>query len=256
MASSSSSAAASSSVINGRNRAAVAPAIGWPDLQPPPPMAEAHAVYVQELYRDPAPRPLLRLELSFLCRTITWGLLLFLAIASFSVLMWLIFHPTFPQLYVNSATMSAVTITGSVVTAECNITLLLTNPNRHLSTLYDRMEIFLVYPSQQVVLSKIYPPPFVQPRRNRTTIQINLSIIDVDLGNEVVKAMKQDLDRGTLSFEIKIFAVVRFRNGKWKTKRQFMRAYCGGVSFAFTSNNKAGIFLNPYQECEVYLYAK
>lgn len=266
MASSSSSAAASASARNERNRVAdgnpppaVAAPEAWPNAPPPPPPPppEGHAVYLQQLYRDPAPRrPFVRRELPFFCRTLIWGLLIFLAIASFVVLMWLIFHPTFPQLHVASATMSTVTITTTAATAECNITLLLTNPNRHLTTIYDRMEISLFYPSQQVLLSQDYQPPFVQPKKSRITIETNLSFTGVDLGSDVLKSMKQDLDRGSLSLGIKILAIVRYRNGNWKTKSQFMRAYCGGVSFGFTSSNKPGIFLNPYQECEVYVFTK
>ncbi|KAK6152258.1 hypothetical protein DH2020_014893 [Rehmannia glutinosa] len=261
--SSSSAAAAASSASNERNRVAgvnppVAAAVpppprAWPIDPPPPPPA----VFVQELFRDPDRRRLfLRREASFLCRTVIWGLFIFLFVASLSVLMWLIFHPIFPQLHVISATMSAVAITSTAASAECNITLLLTNPNRHLNTIYDRMQIALLYPSQQVLLSQDYRPPFVQHKKSQTTIEINLSFNGVDLGNDVVKAMKYDLDRGSLSLGIKILAIVRYRNGKWKTKSQFMRAYCGGVSFGFTSSNNPGIFLNPYQECEVYLYTK
>ncbi|KAK6126444.1 hypothetical protein DH2020_039832 [Rehmannia glutinosa] len=216
MASSSSSAAASSA-SNERNRVAgvnppVAAAVpppprAWPIDPPPPPPA----VFVQELFRDPDRRRL------------------FLRREALSVLMWLIFHPIFPQLHVISATMSAVAITSTAASAECNITLLLTNPNRHLNTIYDRMQVALLYPSQQVLLSQDYRPPFVQHKKSQTTIEINLSFNGVDLGNDVVKAMKYDLDRGSLSLGIKILAIVRYRNGKWKTKSQFMRAYCGGI---------------------------
>lgn len=265
----SSSSAAAASASNQRNRVAVvnphmdappphaladAPPPPPPPLPPPPPAG--HAVYVEDLYRDPARRAFLRRELPFLCRTVIWALLIFLFIASLSVALWLIFHPAFPLLRVTSATMSAVTVTSTGATAECNITLVLTNPNRHLTTIFDGMQIYLIYPSKQVLLSGNEQPPFVQPRRSRTTIITNLSFNAIDLGSDVLMALKEDLDHGSLSLGIKVVAVMRYRNGKWKTKSQFMRAYCDGVSFGFTSSNKPGIFLNPYQECEVYIYAK
>ncbi|GFP82669.1 uncharacterized protein at1g08160 [Phtheirospermum japonicum] len=255
MASSSSTAAAAASANNERNRDADAnPPL--PAAPPPPPPPEPHAVYVQDLYRDPFRRRLFlrRRELSFLCRAVIWGLSIFLVVASLSVLMWLILHPTFPQLHVISATMSAVTTTSTAASAGCNITFLLTNPNRHLKTMYYELEISLLYPSEQVLLSQDYRPPFAQPRKSQTTIESNLSFNGDELGIDVVKAIKQDLDRGSLSLAVKILAVVSYRNGKWKTKSQFMRAFCGGVSFGFISSKKPGIFLNPYQECEVYLY--
>ncbi|KAK4432611.1 hypothetical protein Salat_1023300 [Sesamum alatum] len=227
----------------------------WPT--PPPPAPVPHAVYVEELYNDPAPRRhFLRREMSFVCRTIAWGLIICLMAASFAVLMWLIFHPVFPRLHVASATLSTVVTTSTDVAAECNITFILANPNRHLTAIYDRMEISLLYPSRAVLLSQDYPPPFSQPQKTRTIIESDLSFDGVYLGSDVMKAMKQDLDRGSLSLGIRILAIVRYKSGKWKTRSQFMRAYCGGVSFGFTSSNNPGSFLNPYQECEVYLYSK
>ncbi|EYU38692.1 hypothetical protein MIMGU_mgv1a021137mg [Erythranthe guttata] len=224
---------------------------------PPPPAAAGHAIYVQQLYRDPPRQRFQRLELTFLCRTLTWSVLIFIFTASLSILLWLIFHPTFPQLHVTSATMSAVTFTNTTkATAEFSITLQLTNTNRHLTTIYDQFQIFLIYPSQQVLLSQNYQPPFVQPKKTRTTIETNLGFTNLDLGNYVANGLKEDLDRGSLNLGIRILAVVRYKNGKWKTKSQFMRAYCSGVSFGFTSINRPGIFLNPYQECEVYIYTK
>ncbi|KAG8374039.1 hypothetical protein BUALT_Bualt11G0089500 [Buddleja alternifolia] len=257
-AASTSAAAAESSPHNDSNRAAdeippLAPALPlpWPNPQPPqpplPPPPAPHAVYVEQLYLEPPPPPRRR-ELTFLCRTIFCGLLIFLFASTFSVLMWLIFHPIFPGINVASAALSTLTSTGTAVTAACNLTLLLTNPNRHLTTIYDRMEISLLYPSKDVLLSQDYPPPFRQPKKSRTTLETNLSFNGVKLGNETVNAIKQDLDRGSLSFGVKILAIVRYRNGRWKTRSQFLRAYCGGVSFGFTSIDKPGIFLNPYQD--------
>lgn len=72
----------------------------------------------------------------------------------------------------------------------------------------------------------------------------------------MLSAMKQDLDGGSLGLGMKIFSVIKYRSGRWKSKSHFMKAFCAGVSFAFTSSNRPGIFLNPYQECEVYLYSK
>lgn len=224
-----------------------------------------NAVYLHQLYRDPEPPPppppqeqlpFARRELMFYCGAVKWGVLFFLAVASFVMLMWMFFHPTFPLLSVASAAISNVSITAAGTTAECNVTLVLTNPNRHLTATYDRMKILLLYASQEVLLSQFHQPPIVQARRSRITFQTNLSFSGVNLGSGVLSAMKQDFDSGSLGFEMKIFSVIKYRSGKWKTNSHFMRAFCGGVSFAFTSSNRPGIFLNPYQECEVYLYSK
>ncbi|KAL3646942.1 hypothetical protein CASFOL_009486 [Castilleja foliolosa] len=230
-----------------------------PAPPPPPPPPVPQAIYVQDLYRevrDPFHRRFFirRRELSFLCRAMIWGICIFLVVASLSILMWLILHPNFPQLHMISATMSAVATTSTAASANCSIKFLFTNPNRHLKSMYYQMEISLFYPSQQVVLSQDYHPPFVQPRRSQTTIESNLSFNTSDLGIEVVKAIKRDLDDGSLSLEVKVLAAVGYRNGKYKTKAQLMRAFCGGVSFEFTSSKKPGVFLNPYEECDVYLY--
>ncbi|XP_047948219.1 uncharacterized protein LOC125194183 [Salvia hispanica] len=225
---------------------------------PPAAAAPFQPVYLHQLYRDPAPEPLplVRREMLFFCRTLKWCVLGFIFLASFLVLMWIIFHPTFPLLNVSSASMSPVAFNASAASADCNITFILTNPNHHLTASYDQMEISLLYASQQVPLSIFHQPPIVQPKRGQTTLQANLSFSGVDLGGGMVNLMKQDVDRGSLGLTVKIFSVIKFRNGKWKTKSRYMRAYCPGVSFGFVSSNKSGIFLNPYQECQVYLYSK
>ncbi|CAA0819265.1 Unknown protein, partial [Striga hermonthica] len=112
------------------------------------------------------------------------------------------------------------------------------------------MEIVLFYPSQQVLLSEDYHPPFVQRQLSQITTETELGFKRSDLGIETVESIKRDLDGGSLSLEIKVLAVVRYKNGRWKTKSRHMRAYCGGVSFGLISSKRPGIFLNPYQECE------
>ncbi|GER33767.1 late embryogenesis abundant protein [Striga asiatica] len=221
------------------------------DALPPP----AAAVYARDLYRDPAiRRSFLRRGAPFLCRAAIWGLSVSLVFASLSALMWMVLRPSFPQIRVVSAAISAVSFTGgaSSASAGCNVTFLLTNPNRNLQTVYKTMEIVLFYPSQQVLLSENSRPPFVQRQLSQITIETELSFKRGDLGIETVESIKRDLDSGSLSLEIKVLAVVRYKNGRWKTKSQHMRTYCGGVSFGFISSKRPGIFLNPYQECEVY----
>lgn len=231
------------------------------DRNPPPDVAEpplpnGNVVYLHQLYREPERFHVSR-ELPFLCRTLAWGSVAFLAISCVVVLLWMLFHPTFPKLNVVAANLSIAAVNATSATAECNATFLLTNSNSHLTTTFDRMEISLFYPSAGVVLSHASQPPIVQPKKSRVTFETNLSFNGVNLGIDAAKAMKQDVDGGSISLGVEIFARVRHRRGKWKTMAQYMRAYCIGVSFAFPSLNfKRGLFLNPYQECEVYLYEK
>lgn len=96
----------------------------------------------------------------------------------------------------------------------------------------------------------------MQPRRSRTPIESHLSFNGVNLGIDVVKAMKSDFDGGSVTLGVKVSARARYRHGKWETKGQKMWAYCTGISFAFPSRKMQGVFLNPYRECEVCDYEK
>ncbi|KAL8509492.1 hypothetical protein ACS0TY_016635 [Phlomoides rotata] len=226
---------------------------------PSPASPNGNAVYLHQLYREPEPERWFRVsrELPYLCHTLAWGSVALLGISCLLVLLWVLFHPIFPKLDVAAANLSISAVNATSATAECNATFVLTNPNRHITTLFDRMEISLFYPSQQVVLSHASQPPIVQPKKSRTTFETNLSFNGVNLGTDVAKAMKKDVDGGSISLGVRIVARVRYRRGKWKSRAQYMRAYCIGVSFAFPSlNYKKGLFLNPYHECEVNLYAK
>ncbi|KAL2503128.1 protein YLS9-like [Forsythia ovata] len=189
-------------------------------------------------------------------RAVAWAILFTLISCIFWFLIWLVVHPSFPQLHVSSGELSQVSIYNSTATASCNINLTLTNPNRHLTAIYNHMEISLLYTSQRMLLSQDYLPPLVQPRKNQTVINTDLGFTDLDLGKDVVAALKEDLDQGTFTLGLKVLAMVNFQNGKWKTKAQFMRAFCGSIVLVSLPNNNSRIFQSSNRRCVVYLFSK
>ncbi|GER43388.1 late embryogenesis abundant protein [Striga asiatica] len=95
-------------------------------------------------------------------------------------------EPLRPDLRIVSAAMAA----GDAA-AVCNITFLLTNPNRRLRAIYSRIEISLFYPPQQVLLSEVHRPPLAQATRSQISIETDLSFNGGTLRIELAESIKQ-----------------------------------------------------------------
>ncbi|KAL1566104.1 hypothetical protein AAHA92_01747 [Salvia divinorum] len=199
--------------------------------------------------RDPEPRH----PLPFFCEGLKGCILSGLFVAGVITAVWTFSHPALPAMRVASASLSAVSIAdGNSVSGECNVSLVLTNPNRGLTASYDRMEISLLYESQQVKLSQFHHQPIVQPGRSQIALEANLSFTGVSLGSDVASSMKHELERGSLGLAIEVFAEMEYSNVDQKRgSTRYMRAHCGGAMFEISPSDGARVFLNPYQECEV-----
>ncbi|XP_051148658.1 uncharacterized protein LOC127263597 [Andrographis paniculata] len=186
-------------------------------------------------------------------RSFLVGILFFLLISSFALIGWMLLHPVFPQFHVADAALAAVKFSGTRATGTCRVTVFVDNTSPHLTTIFESIEISLIYPSTRTILSETYAFPFAQAGPNRTTIRANLSFSGVDLGADGVRSMKQDIDRGSLTLGVWIRAEVKFRNWKWRVGSIAMDGYCSGLSFQFTSGDDHGMFLNPYLLCYTYI---
>ncbi|CAI9783348.1 unnamed protein product [Fraxinus pennsylvanica] len=216
----------------------------FPQPQPTP----EHALYAH-LYQLPC------LDRPIFFRALTLALLLTLITCIFWFFIWCVVQPSTPQLEVSSGELSKVSIFNNTATASCKLSLTLTNPNHHLTAIYNQMEITLLYiSSQRVQLSKDCLPPMIQPRKNETVLNTDLGFYDLDLGKDVGLALKEDLHQGTFTLGVKVLALVNFQNGKWKTKDQLMKAFCGGIILVSLPNNYSRILQDPNRHCAVYLF--
>ncbi|KAL3536039.1 hypothetical protein ACH5RR_004500 [Cinchona calisaya] len=167
------------------------------------------------------------------------------------IILWLFLNPQPPEVHLASATLSPLSTTASDVSVACNVSLLFTNPNSKATIFYDNLELFVVYKPHRTPLFKAQIPPFVQLKGNDTVLHVQMEISDVSLGNDVVKALKEDLVFGSMSFVVKVFVLMRFESQDLKTRTHLIKVYCDDVILGFPSVEGPGNIVNPYKDCRV-----
>ncbi|KAL8249821.1 hypothetical protein R6Q59_006689 [Mikania micrantha] len=81
-------------------------------------------------------------------------------------------------------------------------------------------------------------PPFVQGKKNETVVRATFASSSeyFDDPNEI----NSDRARGTVDFNLRMVARVRFKAGVWWTRRRILRIYCPDLSLGISANNSAG----------------
>lgn len=190
---------------------------------------------------------------SFLCRLIMAAAALFAIIGVVFFITWLVLKPRLPEFQVDSASVSPLNLTGSELTATWNLTLLVRNPNTKLRIYYDSVKASLVYGNGQV-LGTTPLAPFFQGKKNETRIRVELSAVDEYVSEDVVTKISGERARGSVGFEVSVFASVMFRTGSWWRSRQcLLRVYCDQVQIGFGTNNGSGSLTGQPGTCEVDL---
>lgn len=68
--------------------------------------------------------------------------------------------------------------------------------------------------------------------------------------------MKEILDgraRGSVKFEVRLLAWVRFRSGLWRMRPHLLQVVCDPVEFGFARNSESGTLKGQSMACEVDL---
>ncbi|KAL3532159.1 hypothetical protein ACH5RR_005680 [Cinchona calisaya] len=224
-----------------------------PPPPPPPPMYRCQCFHhhnqdhrMKQLRLDQKLQAMLyRLTFAALC--------LFFFMVCLIFTLWLFLHPRMPQVHLASVTLSPLSTAATNVLAACNVSLLLTNPNRKLTIFYDNWELFVGYQSQKIPLFKVQVPPFSQPQENGTILQTHMEISNGSVGNDMVKALNGDLVRGSMNFWVKVFALMRLESKEIKTRSFLITVHCDDVIVGFSSINGQGTLLNPYKDCQISL---
>lgn len=103
-------------------------------------------------------------------------------------------------------------------------------------------------------LSETWLAPMFQRKRNSTVLTAQLVSDGVDVENDVVEGVLSELRRGLVTFRVRIFAMVRFKRGKWLTKNYIVKAYCDGIDIGFLNGTGIGSLIEPSRQCEVDMY--
>ncbi|CAL5431985.1 unnamed protein product [Camellia sinensis] len=201
----------------------------------------------------PSTPPLRRSNSSFLLllRLLSAMLFVFLLIGTIFFISWSVVRPRLPEFRVSSAFASPLNATSSDLSATLDLSIVVANPNTKFCILYDRIEASVFY-RDGFLVSQSKLAPFHQAKLNQTLVSARMAIVGANVGNNVVKEILEDERNGTVSFGVRVLAVVRFRSGGWLTRKRLMRVYCYDVEIGHSASagDGSGSLLTPSKECE------
>ncbi|XP_022756022.1 NDR1/HIN1-like protein 10 [Durio zibethinus] len=221
------------------------PVTGYPvqnlnGYTPPPPATSgiAHPYVNTNPYPYyPAPPPqnprltfFRRLFVAFSILLIIFGIVL--------LILWLVLRPKLPVFSIQFLSLSNFNASNQRVSAAWNAQFQVSNPNKKLSISYGDV-VSLVF-HEDYFLTETRIGPFVQGRRNVSTVEASYSVVDSFADGKVVDAMNGEMTRGEIKFNVKVKALVAFRYGRWRGRRRILRAWCNDVALTGPSGKMTG----------------
>lgn len=117
---------------------------------------------------------------------------------------------------------------------------------------YEGIESSLFYKSS--FLSETALPPFYQGTRDMTTLKASFAAREGYVDPSIVNDINGDKTRGTVGFNLRVLARVRFSAGALhQARRRWMKVLCEDVKVGVSSNGSAGKLLGGSRECRVGL---
>ncbi|PWA99254.1 Late embryogenesis abundant protein, LEA-14 [Artemisia annua] len=155
-------------------------------------------------------------------------------------IMWLILRPQVPQFRVQSFTLSNFNESNNLVTGNWDASLDVRNPNDKIVLYYDHLEAAVFYKGESIAVTTV--APFMQGKKNETSVKASFAALNayVNYGNGIKGS-------GSVEFNLRMVARVRFKAGAWWARRRILRIYCpdlnlpvGGVGKNSTGGSLSG----------------
>ncbi|KAI3450764.1 hypothetical protein Pfo_007429 [Paulownia fortunei] len=206
-----------------------------------------NAYYQQNYQPDPntARRPtLLRRVLAFVI-----GLIVVFAAITFIV--WLVLRPQLPQFRVDSFSLSNFTLgNNSLMSFSSEVRLTARNPNRKMTLSYDHIETAIFYKSWSLADTMI--SPFSQDTKNETSLTANFAAAGSFVDKSAVDGINSERgSNGNVGFNLRMVSRVRFKAKAWRTRKRFLKVFCGDLVVEIPSNGRSGTLTGGPRQCRV-----
>lgn len=188
---------------------------------------------------------------TFLRRFVVAIIAAFIIFGSISFILWLVYRPHLPEFSVTSASVSPLNVSAAQLTANFDFALSVHNPNKKMTIDYDSLAATVFYRHDNLAEGTL--SPFFQGKGNDTTIRARLASAANYINDSTARDLTSSRAGGTLRFELRLFAWVRFDANAWRTRRHFMRVWCGNIDVAFSSSGSGSLSGGAPKECEVDL---
>lgn len=161
--------------------------------------------------------------------------------------MWLILRPQVPQFRVQAFTLTNFNVSSSnLVTGNWDASFDVRNPNDKIVLYYDHLEAAVFYKGESIAETTV--APFMQGKKNQTSVKASFAALNayVDNGNGIKGT-------GSVEFNLRMVARVRFKAGAWWARRRILRIYCPDLNLPVGDgkNSTGGSLSGGAKNCRV-----
>lgn len=165
-----------------------------------------------------------------------------LAIVAFVVLLTSDLTPHFPNVQIDSVTVTVTPPNTSAVisTSTFYISFVFHNPNHKIRVTYKSLEAKIWFGNDDLTLASTSLPPFSHGGENATRIETQLTVYHVADG------MGVEMGHGSMNFGVSLLGWVRFEHGVMRSRVVRLKIECGHVLVVFPKGgNWNGTLVGP-----------
>lgn len=155
------------------------------------------------------------------------SLVLIIAVAAVVLIIWLTIKPAQVMYTVEDGSIHALNMTNNTLNAKFDLSLRAHNPNSRVSIYYDSIYLSVWYDDQVIASSNV--PPFFQPHRNTTRFEVEALARSIPLLGSAARDLDHHKFSRGLELEVQLKARIRYKVGRWKSKKYHLRIYCSPV---------------------------
>lgn len=165
-------------------------------------------------------------------------------------IVWLVLRPQLPEFRVDSFSMNNFTLgNDSLISFTSEIKLTARNPNKKMKLAYDHIETAIYYKSFS--LSDTTVAPFYQDTKNETSLTAKFAAAGSFMDKTVVDGINYERGKNGVNFNLRMVSRVRFEAKAWRTRRRFLKVFCGDLIVGLPSNGKSGALTGGPKQCRV-----
>ncbi|PIN25199.1 hypothetical protein CDL12_02056 [Handroanthus impetiginosus] len=221
----------------------------YPYAAAPPPNAyyQSNPYYPQNYQYDPDSVR----RATCLRRIFAFVIGLVVIFGTITFIVWLVLRPQLPEFRVDSLSVSNFTLgNDSLVSFTSVVHLTARNPNKKMTLKYDHIDAAIFYRSTSLAETTV--SPFSQDTKNETSFTANFAAAGSFVDKSVADGINGERAKnGNVDFNLRMLSRVRFEAKAWRTRRRFLKVFCGDLIIGIPSNGRSGVLTGGPKQCRV-----
>ncbi|XP_075522010.1 NDR1/HIN1-like protein 10 [Primulina tabacum] len=187
---------------------------------------------------------------TFLRRVFAFVIALVVIFGTITFIVWLVLRPELPEFRVESSSVSNLTFSNnSLVSFTSEFRLTARNPNKKMTLSYNEIDAYFYYQSD--LLAETNVSPFSQGTKTDTPLTANFAAAGSFVSSSAVNGINSERNKGNVGFNLRMVSRVEFEAKAWRTRRRFLKVFCGDLSVGFPSNGSSGTLTGGPKTCRV-----